>query len=190
MKMKSNKNKYYALMIFLLTFLVLLPQMEAYSQNIKSKKEVQQHEEQLMMQLDDNKGYEFNNEGDNTIDVPNNFEWSRSFIEQERNKFGLNDNENYIQLYINGNNNISTAEQSNGKGNIIDLGIDGNGNSGYYRQQGHENYIYDRIDGYNLSHTIEQYGNGLGIYNEGMQNLPLTINQKGEGVKMKITNSP
>ncbi|MFP4449257.1 MAG: hypothetical protein ACLFPH_11030, partial [Bacteroidales bacterium] len=165
----------------------LLPQMKVHAQDVKSKKEVQQYEEQLLMQLNAN-NYDFYNEN-NAVNLPENIERSADFINQKRSEFGIAENENHIQLYINGNNNNSTAEQ-NGKGNIMDLGIDGNNNSGDYLQQGHENYIFDRIKGNDLSHQIEQFGNGLGIYNEGMQELPLIINQKGQGMKMKITGQP
>ncbi|MFP3861206.1 MAG: hypothetical protein ACLFUW_10320, partial [Bacteroidales bacterium] len=155
--------------------------------DVKSKKEVQQYEEQLLMQLNAN-NYDFDNEN-NAVNLPENIERSADFINQKRSEFEIAENENHIQLYINGNNNNSTAAQ-NGKGNIMDLGIDGDGNSGDYLQEGNENYIFDRIKDNNLNHQIEQFGNGLGIYNEGRQELPLIINQKGQGMKMKITGPP
>lgn len=187
MKKYIIRTSEHLLMVFLLLFLAV-PVKDTFAQDVKSKKEVQQYEEQLLMQLNAN-NFDFTNENNNAVNLPGNTEWNADFINQKRSKFGISENENHIQLYINGNNNNSTAAQ-NGKGNIMDLGIDGDGNSGYYLQQGHENYISDRIDGYNLSHQIEQFGNGLGIYNEGMQNLPLIINQKGQGMKLKITGPP
>ena len=119
------------------------------------------------------------------VEVPEHFEKSTAFNELE-----LQENENYLSLHINGDYNSVTATQENGTGNIMDLGIAGSHNTGDYYQHGELNYIYDRIEGDNKYHQIHQDGDNLGIYNQGMQNLPLIITQTGQNMKLKITGDP
>ena len=179
--MNFNQNKYYALMIFLLMLLVL-PLNKVYSQKQA------QLENELLQQFNT---YEFNNGGDNSVTLPDNyFVEDRELIDSKRAEYESQEHQNYLQIYMDGDNNNVTAAQENGVGNIMDIGIDGSNNTGAYSQQGNKNYIYDRFDGYGIEHEINQFGNDLGIYNEGMQALPMKITQQGQGMKLKITGPP
>ena len=98
--------------------------------------------------------------------------------------------ENLINLYMNGNNNNVNATQEGGKNNIMNLGVVGNSNSATYKQFGSNNYIKDRIVGDNKHREVVQEGDKLGIYNQGMQTIPMIIKQRGQGMKIRITGSP
>jgi len=133
--------------------------------------------------------YDLNNQ-DNGLELPPNFARSAEFIAQKRKERSGAQNRNYIRLFTKGQNNHVTATQEQGTNNIMDLGVRGYRNQGDYLQKGNENYIYDRIKGSDIPHTIHQEGNNLGIYNQGMQSLPLIIRQKGAGMKLRITGGP
>lgn len=166
-------------MVFLVMLLVL-PLNKVYSQKQA------QLENELLQQF--NNTYDFNNEGDNSVTLPDNyFTEGQALIDGKRAEYESQEHQNYLQIYMDGNDNNVTATQENGVGNIMDIGVDGNDNTGMYRQQGSRNYIYDRFDGNGIEHEINQYGNDLGIYNEGMQALPMKITQQGQGMKLKIT---
>jgi hypothetical protein len=124
---------------------------------------------------------------------------TQMYMQQKRNELLVQDNENYIQLLINGNYNSATVMQGQGKGNIMNLGFYGNSNTGVYFQQGKNNYIFDRIGRggspvYDVYHEIRQIGSGHAVENNGMQTIPLIINQKNRGtlpgMKIKINGSP
>ena len=136
-----------------------------------------------------------------------NFEWinipggktpqqfTRSYMSGKRNQFGIQNHENYVQLYMKGESNQATATQQNGQGNLMNVQIYGSSNQGDYLQHGSNNYIDDQIgsEGNPVSgvhHEINQYGNGLGINNQGIQTIPLIINQWGSHMKLKISGSP
>jgi hypothetical protein len=180
--MKKNNGTYKFLMVFLL--ILFVGSLDSIAQQARSITQSQQYEEQLLMQYSSNNA--LLNETENYINLdPSQYEDATALINTERQKFP--NNGNYVQVFINGNGNNVQSTQKEGSGNIMDLGIHGNSNEGTYLQQGSNNYIYDRINhSSGISHEINQNGNGLGIYNEGMQTIPMIINQKGQDMKLKI----
>ena len=102
---------------------------------------------------------------------------------------------NAIRLYMEGTGNTASAEQSQGNGNIMNLGIYGNSNHGDYLQKGSNNYIFDRIGSEKntvsgVSHKIHQYGSGLSIHKVGMRRMDMQIIQRGFQTQMIIRGSP
>jgi hypothetical protein len=97
---------------------------------------------------------------------------------------------NYINLEMNGKyNNVETMQQ--GKKNIMKLDIDANYSKGNkYQQIGNKNYIADRVSGNGIHHEIYQEGDNLAVQNQGMQTIPMIINQRGQGMHIRITGSP
>jgi hypothetical protein len=173
-----------------MVFLIILfaGTLNSTAQHARSITQSQQYEEELLMQYSSNNALV--SETENYIDLdPSLYEDATALINSERQKFP--NNGNYVQILIHGNSNYVQSTQKQGVGNIMDLGIQGNSNNGTYLQQGSNNYIYDRINhSSGISHEINQQGNGLGIYNEGMQTIPLIINQKGQDMKLKINGPP
>lgn len=168
------------LMIFLLVSLVMpLNQLRAQAAgNNNQNDETAYYEEQLLMNLETSQAYDFE-ENSNTRDVPNEY--------YQTDPFTFQGTGNYIRLNMSGSGNDATALQQYGKGNVMDLNIEGEDNVGRYLQEGSHNYIIDGITGNDIYREINQYGNQLGIYNQGMQSIPMIINQKGEGMKITIT---
>lgn len=102
---------------------------------------------------------------------------------------------NAIRLYMEGPGNTATAVQSQGSGNIMNLGIYGSSNKGDYLQEGSNNYIFDRIGSEKnpvsgVSHKIRQYGSGLSIHKMGMGRMDMQIIQRGFQTQMIIRGSP
>jgi hypothetical protein len=111
-----------------------------------------------------------------------------------RNELSVGEDENYINLLMNGNDNSVEATQQ-GKGNIMELEIyadDSRGN--VYQQMGNSNFIADKISGNGVNHEIYQFGDHLGVQtygeNGGMQATPMIINQRGQGMQLHITQNP
>jgi len=107
----------------------------------------------------------------------------------------VEENGNAIALYMEGTDNTASAVQSQGSGNIMNLGIYGNSNTGDYRQQGSNNYIFDRIGSQEnpasgVTHEIHQVGSNLGTINQGIQTIPMIIRQQGRGMQLHISGSP
>jgi hypothetical protein len=186
--MIQRKNIYCLLMILLL-FLFYPIHLNAQDDGL-GKENFKTAEEELLMELN-----EINNNvtNSNISSRPTvNFKKSASFIDKKRNEALSNKKQNVVRMYMNGTENTGRAVQMQGKGNVMDIGIHGNSNTGLYSQKGRKNYIYDRIGQkdnpvQDVTHIINQKGKGLGIYNEGMQTVPMIIQQKGKGMKLKIT---
>ena len=170
------------LMIFLFVSLVMpLNQMKAQVAGNNNQNYETAYEEQLLMNLETSQAYDFE-ENSNTRDVPHDYYQTGPFTFQ-----GTGNN---IQLNMTGSGNDASAIQQYGKGNVMDLNIEGEDNVGRYLQEGSHNYIMDGIIGNGIYREINQYGNQLGIYNHGMQSIPMIINQRGRGMKITITGPP
>jgi hypothetical protein len=179
--MRKYVKPYAILMIFsLLWFAVALN--TAYGQEDESH--TQKMEQQVLNSLNEGNTYQFDHNS-NSVELPEKFRRADA-QDEEYKKLSSEQNQNYIQLQMNGSNNKVDATQRQGNGNYMSLEVDGNANKGDYLQQGSNNIIYDRIDGNNISRVIEQKGNGLGIYNQGMQTIPMKIRQTGQGTKLLI----
>jgi len=149
-----------------------------------SNRQTEAFEQQVLNNLIYGNQYDLSNES-NSLTLPEKAR--RADQLSERNKqVSSRPNQNYIQLQMNGNQNQLEAEQIQGRNNYMDLGIDGNANQGKYLQQGNNNFIHDRISGEGVTHEIQQFGNGLGIYNQGMPSLPMKIRQQGKGTQLLI----
>lgn len=127
------------------------------------------------------------------------FHWTATstatYMAEKRTMYGLQEDENYIRLFTDGENNQFFANQENGHGNIMDVNIYGNANDAHYLQYGSDNFIYDQIGEMGspvngVYREINQYGSGLGIHNQGIPDLDMIINQWGNDMKLLITHSP
>jgi hypothetical protein len=186
--MNKNHTKYHNLMIFLLLMLVL--PFTFITQNAHGQKQAQQYEEQVLLQLNSTT-YDLSSEKANSVDLSDNFKWNAGMLsENDEIQFSDLDNSNYIHLFMTGQGNQAEVKQENGTGNAMDLGIMGHSNNAKYLQQGSNNYLYDRVNGNGITREVTQQGNELGVYNQGAQALPMIINQKGHGMKIKITGPP
>jgi len=174
---------YRILMIFLLVSLVMpLNQLKAQENKKDSHRdETAYYEEQLLMNLETSQAYDFD-EGFNRRDVSNGY--------NQTDPSTFQGSENYIQLQMEGSGNKATAIQLKGRGNAMDLAVKGHNNEALYWQEGNNNIIMDEIIGNNLYREINQYGDEFWIYNQGMQSVPMIINQRGQGMKITITGPP
>jgi hypothetical protein len=196
------------LMVFLIAWLALpSDDLQAQWMHTKSTGDLEAFKEQLSQQ----------NEGDGTYVAFNLDQYVPGFkpfertlfpgsyvlmnmnteksMEEKRNGLSVQENENYIQLLINGEQNTATAIQNQGKGNFMDLEIYGKDNHGVYFQLGNDNYIFDRIgtptiSQYEVYNEIIQFGTGNAVEKESLQTMPLIIRQRGEGMKLKIGDNP
>ena len=109
-----------------------------------------------------------------------------AFLLDHNQKEARQESQNYLYLSVQGDHNAIAAIQRGGRGNFMNLGVEGNSNVANYLQQGNDNYIYDRVVGNDKYREIKQYGYGHGIYNQGMQTIPMIIEQRGRGMKIKI----
>jgi len=191
-------------MIFLL-LLFVMPFNHAMAQDDagKDKEQTQLLEERLMMSLNESQQDPFENRDNNSIRVPNRFKRTASQQLGEGQNMAFDEQGNYIRLDIDGNENTVEAIQ-NGSQNRIDVGIYANQVEAFYMQQGNRNVIQDEIHTngkaanitqgtaaqMNGMREIYQFGNDLGILNQGMQATPMIINQRGSGMKIQITEAP
>jgi len=197
-------STYQILMIFLLLLFVMpFSQTMAQDNTSEAKNQSQLLEERLMMNLNENQQNPFENRDNNSIRVPNRFKRTASQQLGEGQNMAFDEQGNYVHLDIDGNDNAVEAIQ-NGSQNRIDVGIYANQVEAFYMQQGNRNVIQDEIRAngkavnitqgasaqMNGMREIYQYGNNLGILNQGMQTTPMIINQRGTGMKIKITESP
>lgn len=98
-------------------------------------------------------------------------------------------NNNSSQVFVIGNSNNTELFQQGNK-NIYKLEMTGNRNTTKASQIGSENYLEDIIlSNDNFRETI-QIGYGNAIHNEGIQNIPMTIQQRGVNMKVKISGRP
>gem|GEM_PF-1359079 len=194
-KMNFNKKKYCALMIFLLLWFVV-PITTMYGQSgymtideIEGESVTGWQAPYLATEGDPDYPEGFDQNTFTTLPA-SRFELGLSeSMAKKRNKFSVTEEQNFIKLMMNGSNNKIAATQD-GKNNIMNLGVVGNSNSATYKQFGSNNYIKDRIVGDNKHREVVQEGDKLGIYNQGMQTIPMIIKQRGQGMKIRITGSP
>ncbi|MBS3807685.1 MAG: hypothetical protein KGY60_09295 [Bacteroidales bacterium] len=169
------------LMIFsLLCFVFSVDDVFAQDNN----RQAEAFEQQVLNNLNYGNQYNLSNES-NSLTLPEKARGADQLSERNK-RVSSRPNQNYIQLQINGDQNHFSAEQIQGRNNYMDLEIDGNANQGKYLQQGNSNFIHDRISGEGVTHEIQQLGNGLGIYNQGMSTLPMKIHQQGKGMQLLI----
>jgi len=119
----------------------------------------------------------------------------RQYFSAASSRQTVQENGNAIRLYMEGTGNTASAIQSQGSGNIMNLGIYGNANKGDYLQKGSNNYIFDRIGNQKnpvsgVTHKIHQVGSNLGTVNQGIQTIPMRIEQRGPGMWLHIRGSP
>ena len=183
--MKDVRKTYYFLMIFLLIWFVV-PTKQLFAQPNNS--ELQQViEQQILDNLPAGNAYGLN--GIN-IELPGYLDESDDLENRRRNLLDGKDG-NYVSLYMKGNHNNVTARQEEGKGNVMGILIDGDKNNLNYHQSGSNNYLLDAVVGNNHQYEISQSGNALGLHLQGPQTIPnMIINQKGHGMKLKITGRP
>jgi len=98
-------------------------------------------------------------------------------------------NNNSSQIIVIGNNNNTDLLQKGNK-NIYNLELTGNRNTTKAWQLGSENYLEDIILSNNSFRETIQIGYGNAIYNEGIQSIPMSIQQKGVNMKVKISGRP
>ena len=127
------------------------------------------------------------------------FQWiatsTQNYMQEKRGEYSVQDNENFIRLYMDGSSNTANATQTQGNGNFMNVDIYGNSNEGNYLQVGSDNFIYDQIGNQTnpqngVYREINQYGSGLGIENTGNPTTDMIINQWGQDMKLRITESP
>ena len=186
--MKEIGRTYKLLMVFLLLWVVLPFELDAQENN--SKSQVQHYEEQLLMILGENLSFQLNGEGRNSLNLPDHVKSRAMSPNSESQQWAGGENQNEIYLFMAGSENEATATQQNGTGNLMNLGITGSQNVAEYQQQGSNNYLFDRVSGNGIHREISQFGNELGIYNQGMQSVPMIINQRGRGMNITITGPP
>ncbi len=170
------------MMIFSLLWLTGSPG-KIYAQQDKSQMEV--YEQQVLNNLNSNNSYGLNGSNGNSIEMSQKRTRSEQ-TRKEKKAVTKRQSRNYIQLQINGDQNQVTAEQNNGDGNYMNLGVKGNGNKADYTQTGSNNDLFDRVSGNNLDRQVEQTGNQLGIYNIAGQSLPMKIQQRGKNMQIII----
>jgi len=120
---------------------------------------------------------------------------AQQYLSGQEKGFASQENGNRIRLYMKGTGNTARAEQRQGNGNIMNLGIYGEDNHGDYLQQGSNNYIFDRIGSRNnpaseVTHKIHQVGSNLGITTQGIQTMDMKIKQTGPGMQLHIRGAP
>ena len=196
-----KKGKILGVSMFFLLLWLVMPIDDSFSQKYmavsktfhfeqaatKSSSNTNSHEGNISVPISNQ--YELNNLNNGT-ELPANFIRKAEFISDKRKQSTYQKAENYLQLSMDGMDNDVVATQKNGSNNIMNLGVAGNRNTGNYLQNGSKNYIYDRIKGNEIRHEISQKGNQLGIHNQGMQKLPLIIEQRGTGMKLLIKGGP
>ena len=186
--MKEIGKTYKLLMVFLPLLLVMPVHLDAQENN--SKSQVQHYEEQLLRNLGENLSFHLNGEGRNSLNLPDHVRSRTTGPGSESRQWAGDENQNGIYLFMAGSENEASAIQQNGTGNQMVLGITGHQNIAEYLQQGSNNYLFDRVSGNGIYREITQSGNELGIYNQGMQSIPMIINQRGQGMKINITGPP
>ena len=97
--------------------------------------------------------------------------------------------DNASQILVIGNGNNTELFQK-GNRNSYKLEMSGNRNTTKALQIGSENYLEDIILSNNSFRETIQIGYGNTIYNEGIQSIPMTIQQKGVNMKVKINGRP
>jgi hypothetical protein len=120
---------------------------------------------------------------------------AQQYLSGQDRGFASQENGNLVRLYMDGSQNTANAVQKQGSGNIMNLGIYGEGNHGDYLQQGSNNYIFDRIGSRNnpasgVTHKIHQVGSNLGITTRGIQTMDMKIKQTGPGMQLHIRGAP
>ncbi len=96
---------------------------------------------------------------------------------------------NQTEIEQDGDNNFSLSIQS-GSSNFHKLYLAGNNNLTINYQNGYSNYVEQDIIGNNLYYLMSQDGN----FNEIIQienspsSIPYIVNQRGDGLKLKIVN--
>jgi len=170
-----------SLMIFSLLCLVFFPDYVVAQGNDRQAEALEQ---QVLNNLNYGNQYDMSDES-------NSFTLSEKArradqLSETNNKVSSRLNQNYIQMQMEGDRNQVSAEQIQGKNNYMDLGVDGSSNQASYLQQGNNNFIYDRISGQGVTHEIQQFGDELSIYNQGLPTLPMKIQQRGKGMRLLI----
>lgn len=170
------------LMIFSL-FCCVFSVDRAYAQDDKHR-EAETYEQQVLSNLEYGSQYDLSSES-NSLTMGEKYRRIDRFSGRNK-QVSSRSNQNDIQLQMNGNQNQVRAEQIQGKNNYMDLGVDGTSNQGRYLQEGSNNFIYDRISGEGVTREIQQFGNELGIYNQGLPTLPMKIQQRGKAMRLLI----
>ena len=98
-------------------------------------------------------------------------------------------NNNSSQIFVIGNNNDTELFQQGNK-NLYKLEMSGNKNTTKAWQIGNENYLEEIILSNNNFRKTIQVGYGNAIFNEGIQSIPMSIQQKGVNMKVKISGRP
>jgi hypothetical protein len=96
---------------------------------------------------------------------------------------------NKSQIVSKGNMNNSGIIQY-GENNVYKLELDGERNTSKAAQIGRSNYLEDIIFGNNIYRETIQVGFGNTIYNEGINNIPMIIQQKGVNKTVIISGNP
>ena len=182
-------NTYQILMIFLLLSIVL-PLNKLNAQESQDNKQVKLYEEQVLMNLDQSYDNPFANNNGNSAQLKNRFRRRAQNSNKDTEEWAFDGTGNYINLKMTGKGNQAYATQKEGTGNFLDLEIHGKENVGQYLQEGNNNILVDKIAGNNIRREVYQDGNDLGLFNQGMQSTPMIINQRGSGMKIKITETP
>jgi len=140
------------------------------------------YEDELLMNLETrNEAYNFSKDERTQIIPESNY---------TKSPFSATRKQNEVNLMMEGVNNNAEVTQQIGTSNYLNLKIEGKNNQATYQQEGNNNYIFDRIRGNNIYREINQSGNQLGIYNTGMQDIPMIINQWGAEMQILIDHSP
>jgi len=96
---------------------------------------------------------------------------------------------NNSHILTQGNNNNSDIIQF-GENNLYKLDLDGDRITSKAKQIGENNYLEDIIIGSDIYRETIQIGYGNTIYNQGFNNLPMIIQQKGVNKTIKISGTP
>jgi hypothetical protein len=95
---------------------------------------------------------------------------------------------NTTQIRTKGNMNNSEVIQY-GEKNLYKLNADGDRITTKAAQIGKENYLEDIITGNDIYRETIQVGYGNYLYNEGISNIPMIIQQKGVNKTIKISGT-
>lgn len=173
-----------AMMIFSVLYLFLSFHSASSQEKYSNAGQIQAYEAQVLGNLDFGNQYDMSYEHNSPI--LQGHARGADQLKDKSKRFSAFPHQNSIQLYMQGTKNQVQAEQIQGINNYMDLGLAGTSNKGTYLQQGSNNYIFDRISGEGVTRDIQQIGDGLGIYNQGIPTLPMKIHQQGKGTKLLI----
>ncbi len=97
--------------------------------------------------------------------------------------------DNAVTLLQQGQGNTTLAQQL-GSGNVIDVTLIGEANRLDVRQVGQDNLYVLAFEGEGLTHSVLQQGQGIEAVQIGVGRQPVSIEQRGSGMRVMIEHNP